>query len=195
MSDTDQTPACTPEDFEKSRRETRAAFENRALMYAYIYDELEAEVGEERATEIMKRAIRRRGVEIGQKYREPAEAGNLDEVARIFCEGSPADGSLFEPGVEEEPAEGRLVLRMTGCPLVDAWEAAGYDEAYVDHLCEVSAEVDHGTFEGAGLELSFLDRKAVPGSEKCLLELRVPSSTVEPVEPSGESRAASSDES
>ena len=118
----------------------------------------------------MKRAIRRRGVEVGAKYRDAASRGDLAEVARIFVEGSPAGGSLFEPGVEEGPAEGRLVLRMTECPLVEAWKAAGYDAEYVDHLCEIAAEVDHGTFEGAGLDLVFLERKPEPGG--CTLPAR-----------------------
>ena len=179
MTPNDETPVPTADELERSRRETRAAFENRALMYAYIYDELAAEIGEERATEIMKRAIRRRGVEVGEKYRAAAAEGDLTEVARIFVEGSPAQGSLFEPGVEEEPAEGRLVLRMTGCPLVEAWEAAGYDASQVDHLCQIAAEVDHGTFEGAGLELAFLERQPQPGSSRCLLELKVPATRAE----------------
>jgi hypothetical protein len=174
MSPADQTSTPAAEELERSRRETRAAFENRALMYAYIYDELEAEIGEERATDLMKQAIRRRGVEIGKKYRTPASAGDLDEVARIFCEGSPAQGSLFDPGVEEGPSQGRLVLRMTACPLIDAWESAGYSAEKVDHLCQIAAEVDHGTFEGAGLELVFLERQPEPGGCRCLLELRVP---------------------
>jgi predicted ArsR family transcriptional regulator len=179
MTSNENASSPTPQGLEQSRRETRAAFENRALMYAYIYDELAAELGEERATEILKRAIRRRGLEIGAKYRDAASRGDLEEVARIFVEGSPAAGSLFEPGVEEEPTEGRLVLRMTSCPLVDAWEAAGYDAGYIDHLCEVAAEVDHGTFEGAGLELVFIERQPEPGGCRCLLELTVPSAVVD----------------
>ncbi len=158
----------------QSRAETRSAFENRALMYAYIYDELEAELGAERATAIMKRAIFRRGLEIGQKYRPAAEAGDLAEVGRMFVEGSPAEGALFEPGVEEfEPGSDTIVLRMTGCPLKDAWLAAGYSAEQTDHLCDIAAAVDHGTFEGAGLDLRFLDRQACAGSEKCLLELKL----------------------
>ena len=54
---------------DRSRAETRAAFANRALMYAAIYEELEDELGADRATEIMKRAIYKRGVEIGEGYR------------------------------------------------------------------------------------------------------------------------------
>ncbi len=179
MTPNDSTSSADAADLEQSRRETRAAFENRALMYAYLYDELATELGEERATEIMKRAIRRRGVEVGAKYRDAASRGDLAEVARIFVEGSPAAGSLFEPGVEEAPAEDRLVLRMTSCPLVDAWEAAGYDAEYIDHLCEVAAEVDHGTFEGAGLELVFLERQPEPGGCRCLLELTIPPALAE----------------
>ncbi|HZL03860.1 MAG TPA: hypothetical protein VFE45_00320 [Coriobacteriia bacterium] len=83
---------------ERSRAETRSAFENRALAYAYIYDELGAE---------------------------------------------------------------------------DAWLAAGYSAEKTDLLCEIAAAVDEGTFEGAGLDLRFLDRQACAGSAKCLLELRV----------------------
>lgn len=158
---------------EKARAETRASFENRALMYAYIYDELEAEVGAERAAELLKRAIHRRGLEIGEKYRPAAEAGDLDEVGRLFVEGSPSEGALFEPAVDEPPVQGRMVLRMTACPLADAWRAAGYDAEKVDTLCDIAAAVDHGTFDAAGLDLTFLDRQACEGSDRCLLELRL----------------------
>lgn len=161
------------EDLESSRAETRAAFENRALMYAYIYEELEDELGRERAMELMKRAIHRRGLEVGRKYRPAVHAGDLEDVGRIFCESSPAGGELFDPGVEEEGEE-RIVLRMCACPLVDAWKAAGLDVDEIDRMCQISAAVDEGTFEAAGLELTFLDRLGIPGSEHCLLELRLP---------------------
>lgn len=158
---------------QQSREETRASFENRALMYAYIYDELEAELGAERAAELLKRAIYRRGLEIGEKYRAAAQSGDLEEVGRLFVEGSPAEGALFEPAVDAPPQQGRTVLRMTACPLADAWRAAGYDAEKVDTLCDIAAAVDYGTFEAAGLDLTFLDRQACTGSDRCLLELRV----------------------
>lgn len=158
-------------ELEKCRAETRSAFENRALMYAYILDEAEKEIGIERAAEMMKRAIHRRGLEVGAKYRDAAQRGELDEVARLFVEGSPSDGSLFKPGVEALE-DGRLVLRMSSCPLVDAWRAAGYSAERIDLLCEVAAAVDEGTFEAAGLDLTFLERAGEPRSCRCLLELR-----------------------
>jgi hypothetical protein len=165
-------------ELERSRAETRSAFENRALMYAYIHEKLADEIGPERARDVMKRAIHRRGLEVGAKYRDAAARGDLAAVGRIFCEGSPCGGSLFEPGVEES-GEGRIVLRMTACPLVDAWRSAGMTPASIDELCEIAAAVDEGTFEGAGLELTFLDRMGAPGSTRCLLDLRIPAERTE----------------
>ena len=160
-------------DLELARKETRAAFENRAIIYAYILEELEAEVGIERATELMKRAIYKRGLEIGQRYRDAVRAGDLTSVGRTFVTSSPSEGALFEPFVDQAPLCGRTVLAMSACPLVDAWREAGYDDERVDLLCEIAAAVDFGTFEGAGLELAFLDRRGCRGSERCLLELRL----------------------
>jgi len=161
------------DELEAAQSETRAAFETRALMYAYMYEEFADEVGPERATELMKRAIHRRGLEVGRKYRPAAHAGDLAEVGRIFCETSPCGGELFEPGIEEQDDE-RIVLRMTSCPLLDAWRSAGLDVDEIERLCEIAAAVDEGTFEGAGLQLTFLDRLGIAGSQHCLLELRLP---------------------
>jgi hypothetical protein len=158
---------------DKSRAETLAAFQNRAYMYAHIYEELAGEIGREPAVEIMKRAIYRRGLEVGRKYAEAAEAGDLAEVGRIFVEGSPCEGAFFEPAIEELE-EGRLVLRMCACPLEQAWRSMGLSAEEIDTLCEIAAAVDEGTFEGAGLDLTFLDRLGKPGSSRCLLELVVP---------------------
>ncbi len=157
---------------EQSRGETRAAFGNRALMYYHVFEVLKEELGEERATDVMKRAIYRRGLEVSEKYRAAGEAGDLDEVGRIFCEGSPCQGALFEPGVEDR-GEDVIVLRMTACPLVETWRAEGASASEIDTLCAIAAAVDEGTFEGAGLDLVFLDRLGRPGSHRCLLELRV----------------------
>lgn len=153
-----------------SQAETRAAFEARALVYSTVYDELADELGEERATEIMRRAIHRRGLEHSAKYRPAAHARDLEEVARVFVEGSPCEGALFTPGVEEI-GEDIVVLRMESCPLAEAWAGEGRTPDEIDHLCWIAAAIDEGTFEGAGLELAFLERIGA-GSCRCLLELR-----------------------
>jgi hypothetical protein len=161
------------EALQQARRETRAAFENRALMYYYILDELTNEIGRDRATEVLKRAIRRRGVEVGKKYASAVEARDLEEVGRIFCDESPCQGQLFKPGVEEQGEES-VVLRMTACPLIDAWRGLGLPPEEIDLLCDISNAVDFGTFEGQGLGLTFLDRIGEPGHERCLLKLELP---------------------
>ena len=169
----DKQPVSCEEMLVASRLETRDAFENRAQMYWYIYDEMSAAVGAERATTIMKQAVFRRGLEVGRKYAAAAESGDLAAVGAIFCDGSPSKGALFTPGVEAME-DGRLVLRMESCPLVDAWRKLGLTPEEVDRMCDISAAVDEGTFAGAGLSLTFLDRLGMAGSCRCLLELKLP---------------------
>lgn len=171
MDDAQPTVEDLQAALEKSRAETRAAFENRALMYAYLYEELLPVLGREETVALMKRAIYRRGLEVGRKYRDAAQEGDLAEVGNIFCSGSPCVGGLFDPGIEER-SDGRIVLRMTSCPLIDAWRAAGLPAEEIDTLCEIAAAVDEGTYDGAGLNLQFLSRLGA-GDEKCLLDLRV----------------------
>jgi len=153
-----------------SRAQTRAAFENRAHIYGAIYDELAWEIGDERAMDILKRAIRARGHEVGKKYRPAVRRGDLEEVGRMFCEGSPCAGALFTPGVEEL-SDNKIVLRMESCPLKDAWVDENRSPEQIDRLCAIAAAVDEGTFESAGLELTFLDRLGIEGSSRCVLEL------------------------
>lgn len=161
-----------PTSLEAAQAETRAAIENRALIYLHLYETLAEELGPEQASELMKRAIYQRGVEIGQAYREAAEDGDLARVGELFCDGSPCAGELFEPAIEESGTS-RIVLSMRACPLVDAWRAHGVPDYEIDVLCGIAAAVDEGTFEGAGLELEILDRLGRPGSESCLLDVRL----------------------
>jgi hypothetical protein len=161
-----------PIPLEPSCAETRAAFANRALMYLHMYETLTDELGPDLAAELMKRAIYQRGLELAARYRDAAEEGDLAEIGEIFCAGSPCNGELFEPGVEELGTS-RVVLRMTACPLVDAWREHGVSAQEIDILCGIAAAVDEGTFEGAGLTLEFLDRLGSPGSERCLLDIRL----------------------
>lgn len=169
---TDRASASAPDELAAARAETRAAFENRALIYHYLFEELAEELGPERAAELMKRAIYRRGLDVGQAYRHAAEEGDLGAIAELFVGGSPCGGSLFEPDVGET-GEDYVLLRMASCPLVEAWRALGLDDDRIDLLCEIAAAVDAGTFEGAGLDLEFRDRIGRPGAERCVLEIRL----------------------
>jgi hypothetical protein len=173
MQDTGRTTEDLEAQLAQSRAETRASFENRAYMYAYIYEELAGAMGKDEAIALMKRAIYRRGLEVGRKYRPAVEAADLIEVGSIFCDGSPCKGAMFEPGIESS-SKGHIVLRMTACPLVDAWRGMGLPDEEVDTLCDIAAAVDEGTFAGAGLDLTFLSRIGLAGTDKCLLDLQLP---------------------
>ena len=84
-----------------SEKELRNAlygsFKNRAMMYYHIFDELRKEIGEEKATAIMKRAIYNRGLEIGKQL---AKYGpdNLEGLKNAFIALDPDEGRMFYCG-------------------------------------------------------------------------------------------------
>lgn len=53
---------------ERLRTQLYDSFKNRAILYYLIFDELRGELGAERAEEIIKRAIYRRGQQKGERY-------------------------------------------------------------------------------------------------------------------------------
>ena len=144
---------------EKLREELYAAFKNRAMMVYHIFEELKAEVGEEQAEQILKRAVRRRGVEIGQKFARfgPADLAGLKEA---FVAAVPDNGEMFDPEVLKCDRD-TLEIQLRRCPLKDA----GLSEDQVAKLCGIAAAVDTGTFEGAGF--CFSVRTWQPGEPGC----------------------------
>jgi len=147
----------------KHEEEVRSAFKNRAYFYLHVYDELAAELGPERAKQIMKRAIFKRGVEAGRAFRRFAPS-DMKGLCEAFVGGSPADGALFCPVVERCDAEG-IDITFKRCPLKEAWLEAGLPEEKVALLCEIAATVDYGTFEGNGFAFSANTYK--PGADGC----------------------------
>lgn len=161
-------------DLEEAKREIRAAYENRAALYYFIFNEMRCELGEEKAVEIMSRAIHKRGVEHGkQKYGAAAAARDFAAIGEMFVAGSACDGELFEPGVDEVRADG-VVLTMKACPLVDAWRELGLSDADVDTMCAVASAVDVGTYEGIGLAFGFRERLGEADGARCVLDIRSP---------------------
>jgi hypothetical protein len=140
-----------------------ASFANRALLYFHLFDELRQELGEERATAIMKRAIYRRGLELGERYR-PFAPDDLAGLKEAFLAGVPDGGAMFAPEVKRSDAEA-LDIKFHRCPLKEAWLEAGIAEDEVAKLCAVAATVDNGTFEGAGF--AFYADTWEPGKEGC----------------------------
>lgn len=141
-----------PESLESLRKQLYAAFKHRAILYYLIYDELQQEVGRDKAVAVMQRAIRRRGEQVGQRFAEFAPR-NLESLCKAFVDGIPDDGCMFAPRVERLDSE-QLDVVLTACPLRDAWQELGLDDDTVALMCHIAAAIDEGTFEGAGFRFT-----------------------------------------
>lgn len=130
------------------REELQASFKNRAVLYYFMFDELRKEVGSDRALEILKRAIYRRGKQIGERFSEFAP-DNLPGLKDAFLKIIPDQGRMFHPHVVQCDSES-LVIHLETCPLKEAWEELGLDDQEKTIMCELAGEIDKGTFEGAG---------------------------------------------
>lgn len=81
------------------RVQLKNAMKARAMVYAAFYDELEAELGAARAEEILKRAIYKRGLAIGQQFKRfgPNDIAGLRAAFLAFV---PDGGRVFQPEVK-----------------------------------------------------------------------------------------------
>jgi hypothetical protein len=145
------------------RQQLNGAYKNRGMMYYHIFRELKKEAGEEKAAEIMKRAIYSRGVEIGKKYAEFAPA-DLVGLMNAFLASSADQGEMFRPEVLHCDQDG-LDIHMRRCPLKEAYQEAGLSDQEITRMCDIAAAVDYGTFEGAGFR--FFAQTWQPGEEGC----------------------------
>ncbi len=154
---------------EDLRRAVYGAFKNRAMMYYHIFDEMRKEIGEEKAASIMKKAIYRRGLEIGKPLAKYAP-GDMEGLKKAFIGGDPDGGKMFSAEVLRCDAGG-LELTFHSCPLRDAWQEAGLSPEETAKICAIAARVDNGTFEGAGFEFSADTWKPEQGNQ-CFLHIR-----------------------
>jgi predicted ArsR family transcriptional regulator len=145
------------------RNELQASFKNRAVLYYLIFDELRQDSGEQHAIALLKRAIYRRGQQIGQQFCQfaPKDLAGLKEA---FLEVIPDEGRMFDPHVAQCDAQS-LAIHLNACPLKDAWEELGLDDHDKTVMCEIAGEIDKGTFEAAGF--SFEPDTWQPGRAGC----------------------------
>ena len=141
----------------------RAAFKNRALAVAAIYEEIAAEFGHYKARAICKRAIYKRGEAIAAAFAPHAPA-DLEGLKTTFIDFIPQGEHLFAPEVVRCTDE-ELEIQFHRCPLKEAWQEAGYDGAALEDLCDIGGIVDAGTFRKAGF--SFEPDTWKPGREGC----------------------------
>jgi hypothetical protein len=141
---------------------------NRALIYYEIYLQLSAELGSKDAIRLMGKAVYERGKDKGEQLGEKIGEPNLARLARAFVEGKNGLDAFGHHVVEV--SETRAVLRLSSCPLVEAWDEAGLSADEKTTMCDIACQVDFGKFEAAGYRLKFRCRIA-EGAETCDMEL------------------------
>lgn len=134
------------------RDQLYAAFRHRAMLYYLIFDELRKVLDEAQAIEIMQRAIRRRGEQIGQQF-APFAPADLAGLKDAFLNVIPDDGRMFTAQVDRCDDQ-QLDITLQTCPLRDAWLAEGLAPEEVATMCRIAAIIDEGTFVGAGFQFS-----------------------------------------
>jgi predicted ArsR family transcriptional regulator len=127
-----------------------AAFKSRALFYLAVYEEMKQEFGAQKAAEVMRRAIYKRGLATGAQFKQFAPA-NLKGLSEAFLAFIPDHAHTFQPEVVQCDGN-ELEIKLHNCPLKDAWREAGLPESEVANMCSIAGVVDNGTFEGAGFE-------------------------------------------
>ncbi len=148
---------------ERAEGDLRGQMANRALLYRDLLITLSEELGRERAIALLARAIYRRGEGIGQQFRAYAPddfAGLRDAFLAIV----PGGTELFKPEVRRCDEAG-LEIKFGGCPLKEAWLAAGLPQDEIATLCRIAGTVDLGTFEAAGFAIE--NRTWQPGRDGC----------------------------
>ncbi|WP_119418553.1 L-2-amino-thiazoline-4-carboxylic acid hydrolase [Desertibaculum subflavum] len=148
---------------ETLRRDLRAAFANRAMLYWSIYRSLAAALGSDQAEALLSAGIRARGAEVSGVLAAHAP-GDMPGLRDAFL-GTIADqGRMFQPEVVRCDA-GHLDIDFHRCPLKETWVEAGLPPDTVARLCRIAGKIDNGMFETAGF--TFTSETWAPGRDGC----------------------------
>ncbi|BCS89850.1 L-2-amino-thiazoline-4-carboxylic acid hydrolase [Pseudodesulfovibrio sediminis] len=153
----------------KLREELYSANENRGIIYKLIFDAMVDEFGKEKAKEVMKRGIYKRGEQIGEAFKQFAP-GDFKGLRDAFLGGIPDESKMFAPTVTRCD-EGGLDIEFENCPLKNSWIKMGLSDEECADMCEVAGIIDYGTFQGAGFHF---EMTALPegSKDKCYLKVR-----------------------
>ena len=135
------------------REQLRGQIKNRAMMYYHIYKEMSAEIGPEKAVGIMKKAIYKRGLEIGRALagHGPDDLEGLKDT--FISKLVPDEGRMYSPEILGCCDQG-LDIQFHSCPLKEAYEEAGLSGEEMALMLDIASQVDYGTFEGAGFKFN-----------------------------------------
>jgi predicted ArsR family transcriptional regulator len=141
-------------DIETLKQQIVDAYKKRAMVYYYLFDEMEKAFGQAEAQKIFKQATYRLGQDIQKQYAQFLNQDDFQGLAAYFRDSSPLNGELFHPEIEGVD-QGGAILTMKSCPLVSAWKELGLSDQKIQTLCDVASAIDYGTFETDKTALSF----------------------------------------
>lgn len=134
---------------EKLAAELDAAFRNRADLYRLMLEELSAELGDEKAEEILVRAIEKRGQEVAAIAFADFGPNDARAIGEAFLAVSPDGGRMYPTDVER--SDKHIAFKVKRCPLKDAWVEAGIGDERLTALCRIAGAFDRGLFEATGI--------------------------------------------
>lgn len=141
----------------------RNSYAMRAAAYAHMFDVLRERFGEATALEVGQESTRRLGEAMGVRFAGHGP-DDLTGLCHAFLDGIPNRDSMFAPEITRCDGEA-LEIHFHRCPLKEAWQAQGRDDADLELLCRMAGAIDGGLFEAAGF--TFRGETWKPGDEGC----------------------------
>jgi hypothetical protein len=154
------------ERIERLQKDLFLATANRGLVYTAVLKELRAELGEERASEIFRRAIYNHGKNVATMMDAP---DTLAEFKDWLLDFFPDGGAMNEPEVIRHDDE-VLKVKVRKCPLKEGWRMAGLSDEEVADMCDHADAFDHGFF-GSFFDYT-MDLWSEQPDDSCILTFR-----------------------
>jgi predicted ArsR family transcriptional regulator len=148
------------------RQDVFTATVNRGLVYKAILEEMRKELGEAKASQIFKRAIRDHGEKMAGLLNPPATMAEFEQWLLAML---PDDGAMHEPEVLRCDEEG-LDIKFHRCPLKEGWRMLNMTREQVEDMCRHADSFDHGLF-GSVFDYSMEPWSQQP-DDSCVLRFR-----------------------
>jgi hypothetical protein len=154
------------QELEALRRDVFSATVNRGLVYKALLEEMRKELGEEKASEIFKRAIHDHGVKMAALLNPPRTMAEFEQWLLAML---PDGGAMHQPEVLRRDEAG-LDVKFRRCPLKEGWRMLNMSQEEVADMCRHADSFDRGLF-GSLFDYS-MDLWSEQPDDSCILHFR-----------------------
>ena len=176
MAPSKPTPQASPDEvrplsvpYSLAVQQVRIAAERLALLHLAFAETLVEEFGAERGRQLVAKAIKRYGRDIGTAVREGVQAQGLSLDPANYGAGTARDLPEFgmHDRIEEFEEKGRRLIRSYGCVLADVWRRRGRSD-----LGRLYCYVDPAKYMAFNPDFKLVHLKSEPdGDPYCEFEL------------------------